>query len=422
VNKTDISIIDQSIKVPKAFDVQTVRKDFPLLNKRVGKHPLIYFDNAATTQKPQCVIDQIHYFYTSMNANIHRGVHQLSEEASEAYEQARKDIAVYINAQEAREVVLVKGATEGFNLIAQTWGKKHLKAGDEILISLMEHHANIIPWQLLCEEIGCQLRFIPITAAGELDLEAFERLLNPRVKLLSLVHASNTLGTLNPIQYCIDKAKQRGITVIIDGAQSIAHVPIDVQALGCDFFVFSGHKVFAPTGIGVVYGNLKTWQDLPPYQGGGGMIQKVTIHKTYFKPAPDCYEAGTPPISAAIALARALAYLKSLDMQALVAYENKLLDYATECLSHIPVLKIIGTAAEKVPVISFIIDGIHPHDVGTILNQEGIAIRTGHHCTQPLLQHLGLPGTCRASLAFYNTVEEIEVLKLGIQKTIRLFH
>lgn len=404
-----------------AFCVETVRRDFPALMVQVGKHPLVYLDNAATTHKPQCVIESLSHFYTHSNSNIHRGVHYLSEAATNAYENARRTVAEAIHAASPTEVVFVRGATEGLNLIAHTWGKTHLKAGDTILITAMEHHANIVPWQLLCEQIGCRLKVVPLLPSGEIEGEAFEQLLTHDVKLLAITHASNALGTVNPLQAMIQQAKRHGVTVVVDAAQSIAHLPLDVQALGCDFLVFSGHKVFGPTGIGIVYGKMAAWEGLPIYQGGGAIIQKVTFEKTFFKPAPECYEAGTPPIAAAIGLATALRYLKQLDLEAIAHYEQALLRYATDRLLTLPQLKIIGTASQKVPILSFTLESIHPHDVATILNAEGIAIRSGHHCTQPLMQYLGIPGTCRASFAFYNTLEEVDKLVGALHKAVRLF-
>jgi cysteine desulfurase / selenocysteine lyase len=404
-----------------SFDVAKIREEFPILQTRVGKHPLVYLDNAATTQKPRQVIDVIDAFYGSSNANIHRGVHHLAEKATEAYEQSRRVVASFIHAKSEDEIIFVRGTTEGVNLIASSFGKRYVKAGDEILISTMEHHANIVPWQLLCESTGAVLKVIPVSEAGELDMEAFEDLLSEKTRLVSVVHASNSLGTINPVKAIIKKAHAAGAKVLLDGAQAVGHFPVNVQDLDCDFYVFSGHKLFSATGIGVVFGKYDLLDSMPPYQGGGDMIDRVTFEKTTFKAPPGRFEAGTPHISGAIALAASMEYLQSLDRPALLAHEHDLLNYATELLLGTDGIRIIGTAKEKVSLVSFTVDGSHPHDVATVLDADGIAIRAGQHCTQPLLQRYGLSATARASFAFYNTREEIDKLVASLKKIQLLF-
>ncbi|HTM09673.1 MAG TPA: cysteine desulfurase [Verrucomicrobiae bacterium] len=404
-----------------AFDVARVRRDFPILHQRVHGKPLVYLDNAATTQKPQAVIDALVHYYTTDNANVHRGVHQLSERATEAYEAARVTVQHFLNAAESCEIVFVRGATEAINLVAQTYGRSVLCAGDEIVISAMEHHSNIVPWQMLCDEKGARLRVAPINDAGELILDDYERLLNSKTKLVAVSHVSNALGTVNPVKRMIDLAHARGIPVLVDGAQAAPHLKIDVRALDCDFYVFSSHKVFGPTGFGVLYGRKSLLEKMPPYQGGGDMILSVTFEKTVYNALPYKFEAGTPHISGAIGLAQAINYLAGIGLDAIIAYEAGLLAYATRKLVAIPGLKIIGTAREKAGVISFVMDGAHAHDVGTILDQEGVAIRTGHHCAMPIMERFAVPATARASLAFYNTKEEIDTLAQGIHKVREVF-
>ena len=404
-----------------SFDVAKIRDEFPILATQVGKKPLVYLDNAATTQKPQAVIDVLDSYYAETNANIHRGVHHLAEKATEAYEQARREVARFIHAHTEDEVVFVRGTTEGINLIASSYGQKFIGEGDEIIISTMEHHANIVPWQLLCESSGAVLKVIPVSDEGELEMDAFDALLSERTKLVSVVHASNSLGTINPVHEIVSKAHAVGAKVILDGAQAVGHFPVDVQELDCDFYVFSGHKLFSATGIGAVYGKYDLLDSMPPYQGGGDMISKVSFDGTTFKPPPGRFEAGTPHISGAIALAASIRYLQDLDRAALLAYEHELLEYATESLSKIEGLKIYGTAANKVSLVSFTMEGTHPHDMATVLDADGIAIRAGHHCTQPLLQRYGIPATARASFAFYNTQEEIDKLAQSLAKIQVLF-
>ena len=404
-----------------SFDVSTIREDFPILTTRVGNKPLIYLDNAATTQKPRQVIEALGTFYKESNSNIHRGVHYLAEKATEAYERSRRVVARFVNAASEDEIFFVRGTTEGINLIASSFGKRFIQAGDEILISTMEHHANSVPWQLLCESTGAVLKVIPVSEEGELDMEAFDQLLCERTRIVSVVHASNSLGTINPVKIIVEKAHATGAKVLLDGAQAVGHFPVDVQNLDCDFYVFSGHKLFSPTGIGVVYGKYDLLDSLPPYQGGGDMINNVTFEKTTFKAPPGRFEAGTPHISGAIVLAVAIEYLQGLDRPALLAHEHDLLEYATSLLSEIDGITLYGTAKDKVSLVSFTVDGSHPHDVATVLDADGIAIRAGHHCTQPLLQRYGLSATARASFSFYNTREEIDKLVESLKKIKLLF-
>lgn len=405
----------------RSLDVAAVRRDFPILNMRVHGHPLVYLDNAATSQKPRQVIEALTRYYTSQNANIHRGVHYLSETATAEHEEARERLRRFINAAQAREIIFVRGATEAINLVAQTWGRTHVKAGDEILVTHLEHHANIVPWQMLCEQTGARLRVAPINDAGELIMEEFERLLNPRTRLVSVTFVSNALGTINPVSDIIALAHSRGIPVLVDGAQAVPHMRIDVQELGCDFFVFSGHKMCGPTGVGVLYGKAARLEAMPPYQGGGDMIRSVSFEKTIYNDIPFKFEAGTPDIGGAIALGVAAEYLQRLGMDLIADYEHDLLEYATRALSAVDRVRIVGNAARKASVISFVVDGVHPHDIGTILDQEGIAIRTGHHCAQPVIERLGYDATARASLAFYNTREEIDALVAGLRRVVEVF-
>ena len=400
------------------LDVLSIRKNFPILNVKVRGKTLVYLDNAATTQKPQVVIDSVKHYYETINSNIHRGVHLLSEKATAEYENTRKKVREFINVSSEKEIIFTRGTTESINLIASSFGKKFIHEGDEIIISAMEHHSNIVPWQMLCEEKKARLRVIPINDEGELIFEEFEKLLNKKTKLVSVVHVSNSLGTINPVKKIIAAAHAMNIPVLLDGAQAVQHMQVDVQELDCDFYAFSGHKLYGPTGIGVLYGKEKWLNELPPYQGGGDMIRSVTFEKTTYNDLPYKFEAGTPNIADTIGLCAALDYINSIGIPAISAYENELLAYATDKISSIKKVKIIGTAKEKSSVISFVIDGIHPHDVGTIMDQDGIAIRTGHHCTQPVMQRFGIPATSRVSLAFYNTKEEIDVCVKAIEKTI----
>ncbi len=403
------------------FDVQKVRRDFPILRQKVHGRTLVYLDNAATSQKPQVVIDAIRRYYERDNANIHRGVHFLSEHATEEYEAARRTVQGLLNAADASEIIFVRGATEAINLVAQTYGRTKVHAGDEVLITAMEHHSNIVPWQILCEEKGARLRVAPISDSGELLLEEFERLLGRRTKIVAVTHVSNALGTINPVQHIIEMAHRGNVPVLVDGAQTVPHLKVDVQALDCDFYVFSGHKVYGPTGIGVLYGKHALLDAMPPYQGGGDMISSVTFEKTIYNKLPYKFEAGTPHVAGAIGLGAAIEYVNGLGMDNIAAHEHELLAYATETVSAIPGIRLIGTAKEKAGVLSFLLDSIHPHDIGTILDQEGIAIRTGHHCAQPVMQRFGIAGTARASFALYNTREEVDALVEGIQKVREVF-
>ena len=403
------------------LDVAKIREDFPILKQMVHGKPLVYLDNAATSQKPQAVIDSLVQYYTTTNSNVHRGVHTLSQQATEDYEGARAKVREFIGAAEDQEIIFVRGTTEGINLVAQSFGRQNVGPGDEIIVSNMEHHSNIVPWQMLCEERGAHLRVVPINDDGELLMDEYERLLGPRTKLVSMVHQSNALGTVNPVEQIISMAHSHGIPVLLDGAQSAPHLPIDVRKLGCDFFVFSGHKLYGPTGIGILYGKEELLEAMPPFQGGGEMIKSVTFEKTIYNDLPNKFEAGTPHIAGAIGLGTAVDYVTELGIDRIQAYERELLEYGTQCLSDIGALRIIGTAAEKAGVLSFVMDSVHPHDIGTILDTEGIAIRTGHHCTQPLMERFQIPATARASLAFYNTKEEIDALVKAIDRVIEVF-
>jgi len=403
------------------YRVEEVRRDFPILQQQVHGHPLVYLDNAATSQKPRAVIDTVSRYYESGNANIHRGVHFLSEHATEEHEAARRTVQHFLNAADKREIIFVRSATEGVNLVAQTWGRTHVGAGDEVLISAMEHHSNIVPWQILCEEKDAHLRVIPINDRGELLIEELPKLLTPRTKLLAVTHVSNALGTINPLRQIVALAHGRNVPVLVDGAQAVPHIRVDVQELDSDFYVFSGHKVYGPTGIGVLYGKLALLEAMPPYQGGGDMIRSVTFDKTLYNDLPYRFEAGTPNIGGAIGLGAALDYVNHLGIDRIAAHEHDLLRYATEALLAVPEVRLIGTAAEKAAVISFLIEGIHPHDIGTILDREGIAIRTGHHCAQPVMQRFRIPATARASFALYNTRAEIDALVEGIHKVKEVF-
>ena len=403
------------------LDAARARHDFPVLRQRVHDKPLVYLDNAATTQKPQAVIDRLVRYYSEENANIHRGVHSLSVAATDAYDAARERVQGFVNAAHAGEIVFVRGATEAINLVAATYGRAHVSAGDEVVVSEMEHHSNIVPWQMLCEEKGARLRVIPITDTGELDLDAVVRLLGPRTRMVAVTHVSNALGTINPVEAIVQLAHERGIPVLIDGAQAAAHMAVDVQAIGCDFYAFSGHKVFGPTGIGVLYGRAALLRDMPPYQGGGDMIRSVTFERTLYADAPQKFEAGTPDIAGVVGLDAAVAYLTDIGLDRVTAYEHELLAYGTEALSSIDGLRLTGTARRKAAILAFVIDGIHPHDLGTILDRDGIAIRAGHHCCQPLMARLGVAATARASLAFYNTREDIDALVNSIRTAKAVF-
>lgn len=404
-----------------AFDVRRVRADFPILEQTVHGKPLVYLDNAATTHKPLRVLFATSRFYQNTNSNIHRGVHTLSEQATFAYEKARGQAKRYLHANSEREIIFVRGATEAINLVASSWGGANLKSGDEIIISGMEHHANIVPWQFLRDRLGIVLKIIPMNDRGELLLDEYARLLTPRTRLVSVVHVSNSLGTINPVRQIVAMAHERGALALVDGAQAVSHLTVDVQELDADFYVFSGHKLFAPTGIGVLWGRASILEAMPPYQGGGDMIKSVSFEKTTFQEIPFKFEAGTPHIAGAIGLGEAMEYVTSIGLDAIGHHERDLLDYATAVLAEISGLTFIGTAVLKAAVVSFILDGVHPHDIGTILDQEGVAIRTGHHCTQPVMQRFGIPATARASFSFYNTRAEIDVLAAAIRKVQQIF-
>lgn len=403
------------------YDVQRWRADFPLLEQTVHGQPLVYLDNAATSQKPNSVIDCESRYYTALNANIHRSVHELSERATGAFEAAREKVRRFINAGDSKEIVFVRGTTEAINLVAQSYGRNRFKAGDEILLTEMEHHSNIVPWQLLCEQTGAVLRVAPINDAGELMLEAFEKCLNPRTKLVAVAHVSNALGSINPIRRIIELAHAIGAVVLVDGAQAAPHLAVDVQELGCDFYAFSGHKLYGPTGIGVLYGKAALLDAMPPYQGGGDMISQVTFKKTLYHVLPYKFEAGTPNIAGVIGLGAALDYVQALGLDAISAHEHDLLAYATQLVGGVPGMRLIGTAQEKASILSFTLEGVHPHDIGTILDRDGIAIRAGHHCAMPLMEHFQIAATARASFALYNTRDEIDVLFGGIRKVCKMF-
>ena len=403
------------------FPVHRYRADFPVLARRVRDKPLVYLDNGATSQKPRQVIDVLDEYYCGYNSNIHRGVHTLSELATEAYEAARKKIQTFINAASHQEIIFVRGTTEGINLVAQSYGRSRLGAGDEIIISEMEHHSNIVPWQLLCEQTGALLKVIPINDAGELDMDEYKNLLGEHTRIVAIGHISNALGTINPVAEITALAHAAGAVTVIDGAQAAPHTRLDMAALDCDFYAFSGHKLFGPTGIGVLYGKQALLDAMPPYHGGGDMIKMVTFEKTLYNDLPYKFEAGTPYIAGVIGLGAAVDYVNDVDMDSIRDYEHGLLQYATEAAASVPGLKLIGTAAEKAGILSFVIDGIHPHDLGTILDHDGIAIRTGHHCAMPVMERYGIPATARASFAFYNTREEVDKLVTGIDKATNIF-
>ena len=401
--------------------VEAIRAEFPILRHRVRGKPLVYLDNAATTQKPQAVIDRISRFYAEENSNVHRGVHSLSERATDAYENARRTVARFLGADDAREIVFVRGTTEAINLVAQSYGHSHVRQGDEVLISTMEHHSNIVPWQILCDAVGARLRVVPITDEGELRLDEYERLLSERTRVVAVVHVSNALGTVNPIRQMVELAHARGVPVLVDGAQAVAHMPVDVQSLDCDFYVFSGHKIFGPTGIGVLYAKAALLDAMPPYQGGGDMIRSVTFEHTTYNVIPYKFEAGTPDIAGAIGLAAALEYVSQVGLDEIRQYEHELLAYGTRALTAIPGVRLTGTAPDKAGILAFVLEGVHPHDIGTILDGEGVAIRTGHHCCQPLMERLGVPATARASLALYNTREELDTLTTALARVREVF-
>jgi cysteine desulfurase/selenocysteine lyase len=403
------------------FDVMKIREDFPILNTLVRGKPLCYLDNAATTQKPHMVIDSLTEYYTSINSNIHRGVHTLSEKATAAFEESRVKVKNYINAKSEKEIIFTRGTTESINLVANSFGRSNLNEGDEILITGMEHHSNIVPWQIIAKEKKSVLKVVPITDSGELILDEFEKLITERTKIISVVYVSNTLGTINPVEKIIEIAHKHGVPVLLDAAQAVSHIPVDVQKLNCDFFAFSGHKLYGPTGIGILYGKESLLEQMPPFMGGGDMITKVTFDKTTYNELPFKFEAGTSNIADAIGLGAAIDYVNSIGLNSIQLYEKHVLDYATNKLSDIEGLRIIGTAPEKSSVISFVLNNVHPHDVGTFLDFEGIAVRTGHHCTQPLMDRYNISATSRASFAMYNTIEEADVLVQGIKKVIEAF-
>jgi cysteine desulfurase / selenocysteine lyase len=410
----------QSAPIQKGLDIYAIRQQFPILNREVKGKPLVYFDNAATSQKPQVVIDALVNYYSNYNANIHRGIHTLAEEATAAFEATRDTVRQFINAPSRENIIFTRGTTEGINLVAYTWGRQNIKAGDEILISTMEHHSNIVPWQVLCEEKGAVLKAIPINDDGELLMDEYAKLLTPKTKLVSIVHVSNALGTVNPVKQVIDAAHRAGAVVLIDGAQSAVHLDIDVQELDTDFFAFSAHKLYGPTGVGVLYGKKHLLESMPVFQGGGEMIKEVSLTKTIYADLPYKFEAGTPNIADTIAFKTALDFVNKLGREKIRQHENELLHYATVQLEQVPGLKIIGRAKEKVSVVSFVIDKVHPQDMGILLDNRGIAVRTGHHCAQPLMERCGITGTTRASFAVYNTKEEIDVLIAGLHRVIKM--
>ena len=404
-----------------AFDVNKVRGDFPILNQTVNGHPLVYLDNGATSQKPQSVIDAIVEYYITTNSNVHRGVHTLSQQATDGYEGARTKIRKFINAGDDKEIIFTRNTTEGINLVAHSYGRKNIGAGDDIIVSNMEHHSNIVPWQMLCEETGANLLVVPIDDAGELVMEEYKKMLSPRTKLVSITHVSNALGTILPAKEIVKLAHAQGAPVLLDGAQAVPHMPVDVQELDCDFYVFSGHKLFGPTGIGILYGKTEYLEAMPPFLGGGEMIKSVTFEKTIYNDLPYKFEGGTPDIAGAIGLGAAIDYVTNLGFDQITAHEDELLRYGTEALSAIAGVKIIGTAAHKAGILSFVMEKAHPHDIGTILDEQGIAIRTGHHCAQPVMQRFQIPATARASMAFYNTKEDIDALIKGIDRVLEVF-
>jgi cysteine desulfurase/selenocysteine lyase len=407
--------------VSTSLNVTTIREDFPVLRQTVHGNPLVYLDSAATAQKPYAVIDAIRRFHEVDCANIHRGVHELSQRCTAAYEKTRATAMRYLNSASEDELIFVRGTTEAINLVAQSWGRKNVKRGDEVIISALEHHSNIVPWQMLCEEQGALLQFIPIDDRGDLVLEEYEKLLNHRTRMVAVSHVSNALGTINPVRLIIDMAHRTGALALVDGAQAVPHMNVDVRALDADFYAFSGHKFFGPTGIGILYGKAKLLESMPPYQGGGDMIRTVTLEKTTYADPPYKFEAGTPNIAGGIGLGAAFDYVSDVGLEAIAAYEHELLVYGTELLEQIPGLRIIGTARKKAAVLSFVMEGIHPHDIGTVLDRMGIAVRTGHHCAQPVMERFGVPATTRASLAFYNTAAELDLLAAGLKRVQEMF-
>ena len=404
-----------------ALDVERIRDDFPILHRLVRGRPLVYLDSAATTQKPRAVLDALARYYAHGNANIHRGVYVLSEEATAAYDAARAKVQRFLNAAASREIIFTRNATEGINLVAQSFGRRNVGPGDEIVITHMEHHSNIVPWQLLCEQVGARLRVAPIDDTGTLQLDELERLIGPRTRLVSVVHLSNSLGTINPVRDIVEMAHRCDVPVLIDGSQAVYHMPVDVQALGCDFYVFTGHKLYGPTGIGVLYGREALLEQMPPYQGGGDMIRSVTFEKTTYADLPHKFEAGTPHIAGAVGLGAAVDYVQRIGFEAVAPHEADLLAYGTAALSEVKGLRLIGTAANKASIVAFVMKGAHPHDVGTIVDTEGVAIRTGHHCTQPIMDRFGVPATARASVAMYNTRGEIDVLVHALERVREMF-
>jgi cysteine desulfurase/selenocysteine lyase len=406
---------------PPGFDVDRIRADFPILHQQVHGKPLVYLDNAASAQKPSAVIDAVARFDSTSYANIHRGVHALSQRATEAFEGSRDAVQRFLNAADRKEIIFTRGTTESINLVAHSYGRTVLNLGDEIVISTMEHHSNIVPWQMVCRERGAVLRVIPITDDGELMLDAYEKMLGPHTRLVAIVHVSNALGTINPVQQMIELAHRHGIPVLIDGAQAVPHLAVDVQALDCDFYAFSSHKLYGPSGVGVLYGKAALLDAMPPYQGGGEMISAVTFEKTFYKGLPAKFEAGTPNITGVVGLGAAIDYVNAVGLGAIGAHEHELITYATRRLAEIPQVRMIGTARDKASVASFVIDGIHAHDIGTILDREGIAVRAGHHCAQPVMQRYGVPATTRASFAFYNTRAEVDALVAGIHSVLEVF-
>lgn len=402
----------------KKIDINKVRDDFPILKRQVNGKPLVYLDNGATTQKPKQVIDAIIHYYEEMNSNVHRGVHYLSQISTDAFEVTRRKVKEFINAEHEHEIIITKGTTESINIIASCYGRAFIGKDDEIIISAMEHHSNIVPWQMLCDEKGCKLRIVPMTAEGDLDVETYKTLFSERTKLVSLTYVSNALGTINPVKEIIDIAHQHKVPVLLDGAQAVQHLKVDVQELDVDFFAFSGHKMYGPTGVGVLYGKESLLNSMPPYQGGGDMIKEVTLEKTTYNELPFKFEAGTPNIEAGIALANAIDYINELGLEAIKDHEDELLAYAMQELSTVKSIRFIGTAKEKSSVISFLIEGTHPYDIGVILDKLGIAVRTGHHCAQPVMDQYGIPGTVRASLAVYNTKEDVDILVTGLKRAV----
>jgi cysteine desulfurase/selenocysteine lyase len=409
------------VQESKKLDVQKIRKEFPALQQLVYGKPLVYLDNAATTQKPRVVLETLRDFYTTSNSNVHRGIHFLSERATRAFEDARKIVQRFLNAADPSEIIFVRGTTEAINLVAQSYGRSFLKEGDEIIISWLEHHSNIVPWQILCDQIGAKLKIIPVNDRGELILEGYQKYLSERTRLVSLGHVSNALGTVNPIKKMIDMAHEHGVVVMIDGAQAVQHLKVDVRDLNCDFYAFSGHKIYGPTGIGILYGKANLLDKMPPYQGGGEMISSVSFDKTVYNKLPHKFEAGTPNIADAVALGTALQYVESIGYPWIASHERKLLQYATEAVSGVRGLGLIGTAEQKASVVSFVLNGIHAHDIGTILDREGVAIRAGHHCAMPAMKRFGVPATARASFGFYNTKDEIDVLVSALRKVKEVF-